>query len=225
MPSPSGGTLIPGRVLDSPLMKKGGYEMFEAFPDKGTFARMRAEALKLLPEAFESSRATFKADGTPAHRQLRATSVGAQRAFYHDRRTLRFIREVTGLPVVPTGPRGGYLYYTRRGDGIGIHRDGEGCDLVLITCLVDESSRSGAGGVSCLYPTRLLESTEAIRAKPRQGAVRLRLLPGQTMLLWGGFVAHAVSPVSSGQRRIVSSLCYRLDLRDRKPPARRLGVA
>ena len=205
--------LVPNAVVKSPLMKKGGYEVFEGVPDEETFERMRSEALSLLPGAYENDLAVSEAGGIPARRHLRATSRNVQRDFYHRLRTLRFIREVSGLRAVPTGALGGYLYYTRPGDYIAIHRDGEGCDLAVITCLCDAPNHADDGGILCLYPERVFEKIDEIRATPGQGAVKMRLLPGQTMVLFGGFVAHSVLPVSNGQARIVSSLCYRLDRR------------
>lgn len=211
--------LIPPPVLDSPLMKKGGYEVFDGFPDEGTFERMQAEALRLFPAAYPSDVKGSAARGFVTRGQLRATGAGVQQAFYHRRRTLRFVREVSGLPMVPTGASGGYLYYARPGDHVALHRDGEGCELVMLTCLSDTPGLRSDGGVLYLYPERIFERAERIQATPDQGAVKLRLRPGQTIMLLGGFVAHALSPVSSGQTRIVSSLCYRLDLHDRNQRA------
>lgn len=205
------GGLIPDRVLNSPLMRKGGYEVFEALPEEATLERMRAEALRLLPGTHETDLAVSEPGGIPARRHLRATGGKVQTAFYHGRRTLRFLREVSGVSVVPTGALGPYLYYTRPGDYIAIHRDRDACDLAVITCLYDAPDLSGDGGMLCLYPKRRFERIDAIRATPEQGAVKIRLLPGQTLVLFGGFVAHGVLPVSAGQARIVSSLCYRLD--------------
>ena len=202
--------LIPRPVLDSPLMKMGGYQIFEGIPVKGQFERLQSEVLRLIVKARQSDLAVSESGGIPARRQLRAAGGKFQRAFYHGRRTLRFLREVSGLPVEPTGAFGAYLYYTRPGDYVAPHRDGEGCDLVVITSLYDAASPSRDGGMLCLYPDRLFERIDGIRATPAKRAVKVRIAPGQTMVLFGGYVAHSVLPVCEGQRRIVSSLCYRL---------------
>ena len=63
---------------------------------------------------------------------------------------------------------------------------------------------------SCLWPERAEEPLSAIRADPGRGAVLRRLGPGQTLLLMGGMVPHALLPVRSGQLRFISVLCFRV---------------
>jgi hypothetical protein len=36
------------------------------------------------------------------------------------------------------------------------------------------------------------------------------LTPGQTLVLFGGIVPHAVLPTAAGQVRIIAPLCYRV---------------
>lgn len=72
---------------------------------------------------------------------------------------------------------------------------------------------TGDGGRLCLYPDRLFEPLSIIRATPQQGAIKVRLDPGQTIVLFGGLVPHALLKVAAGQARIVSVLCYRAQSR------------
>jgi hypothetical protein len=111
---------------------------------------------------------------------------------------------------VPTGRVGSYLYYTRPGDRFTVHRDdGPDHDLVLITCVADKPDLSGDGGMFCLYPYRLAEKIRTIQATPDKGAVKFRLRPGQSLVLFGRWVAHAVLPIGRNQKRIVSVVCYK----------------
>jgi hypothetical protein len=74
------------------------------------------------------------------------------------------------------------------------------------------STACRSGGMLRLYPDRLCERLSAIRANPERGAIKLRLMPRQTVVMFGGIVPHAILPVADGQVRIVSVLCYRLGL-------------
>ena len=117
---------------------------------------------------------------------------------------------MTGVALAPTGERGGYLYYARPGVRLGVHRDRDDCDLAVITCLADAPGPRGDGGTLVVYPGRVAEAIAAIRRTPRRGAVKLRLHPGQSLVMFGGWLAHGVRPVVRGQTRIVSALCYRV---------------
>src|SRR5262249_3511959 len=108
----------------------------------------------------------------------------------------------------PTGSLGTYSYYVRAGDFLDIHRDIVECDVAVISCLSDGQAGDGEGGRLCLYPDRLFEALSSIRATPELGAVKLRLDPGQTVVLYGGVLPHTLLRVAEGQTRIVSVLCY-----------------
>jgi hypothetical protein len=148
--------------------------------------------------------------GSPARRFLSALAGPVQDAFYQSAEILRILQHVTGLHVARTGGRGTYTYYARPGDYLAIHRDIETCDLAVITCLHDTLGTAGHGGALCLYPNRLFEQLSAIRSTPDQDVIAVRLHVGQTLLMLGGLVPHAVLPVIENQIRIVSILCYRV---------------
>jgi hypothetical protein len=56
-----------------------------------------------------------------------------------------------------------------------------------------------------------------VRRSPEQGVVGVRLEPGQTLVIAGGIVPHAVLPVVERQVRVVAICCYRVLVQ--KPPA------
>jgi hypothetical protein len=205
--------LIPGHIRSSPLLQQGGFDVFEGLLNGDSYQLMLAEALNLAKTAQPSEVSTpdleERRGGVPPRRFLNAAGGSIQDAFYTAPWMIDFLRQVTGVPVTPTGVRGTYTYYARPGDYLALHRDIETCDLAVITCLYDNSSWSGYAGTLCLYPERLLEPLSAIRASLDQGVIRLRLKPRQTLVMWGGIVPHAVLPMAHHQVRIVSALCYR----------------
>jgi hypothetical protein len=134
---------------------------------------------------------------------------------------LRFLRQLTGVAPVPNSRFGGYIYYTRPGDYVGVHRDDETCEVAAITCLYDGPHAAADGGALFVYPMRIAQPLAAIRATPDEGAVRLRLRPGQTLVMFGRLLPHAVLPVAAGQRRIVSALCYHVPSLATRPAERR----
>jgi hypothetical protein len=187
-------------------MRRGGFQLVDGRLDRPTLRRMRAEALRHLATADRIG----VSRGGIARRWLRAFGGTAQLAFYHRPRTLALLREATGAEVVPTGRVGSYLYYTEPGDHFAIHRDpNTKHHVLLITCVADTAGSSGEGGMLRVYPSRLHERIRAIRATPDRGAVTFRLRPGQSLVMFGRWLPHAVRPLGPGQQRIVSVLCYR----------------
>jgi hypothetical protein len=207
--------MIPAPIRVSPLLRRGGFDVFEGLMDERARELLLSEAMGCFAAA-EASDVPLSDDeevrgGSPARRFLSATAGPIQAALYRAPWMLDFLREVSGAPVHPSGEIGTYTYYVRAGDHLAIHRDVEWCDLAVITCLSDEPDVVGLGGMLCLYPERLSEPLSAIRAAPEHGAVRLRLLPRQTIIMLGGIVPHAVLPITNGQERTVSVLCYRVN--------------
>jgi len=203
---------IPGSVWRSPLMKQGGFAISAEAPE--------LEYRQLLREAvghtsFAETTQVLVSDqvetrgGSPARHFMTTQGSKSQDAFYHSDRTLRWLRAVSGLSLLPTGGRGTFTYY-RPGDFLALHRDVLECDVAVITCLADTHTSPDMSGALRLYPDRCLEPLSKIRATPETGAVRLRLPVGQTIVMLGGIVPHEILPVAEGQLRIVSILCYQL---------------
>lgn len=204
---------IPAHIRHSPLMRKGGFDVFEGMLDDNARGRLLSEAVELSQVAQVSDVPLSDSEevrgGSPARRFLSVVAGDVQRAFYHAEWLLNFLCKISGTYLVPSGQVGTYTYYARPGDHLAIHRDIEVCDVAVITCLYDGPEPVGYGGMLTLYPDRLSEPLSAIRATPETGGVRLRLMPGQTIVMFGGIVPHAVLPTTRGQVRIVSVLCYR----------------
>lgn len=204
--------VVPASIRRSPLLARGGLDVFEGFPDAGALLALQREAAHLRATAAAQDGATRDYDevkgGTPARRLLSAPGGAAQDAFYHAAHTLHTLQAVTGVGVRPSGTRGTYSYYARPGDSLSLHRDIDACNLAVITCLSDTTA-GGDAGCLCLWPGRSREPLSDIARAPDAGRFRLRLAPGQTLVFFGGLVPHAVLPVGPGEERVVSVLCYR----------------
>jgi hypothetical protein len=204
---------IPRSIRKSPLMKEGGFQVFQGVIDSRIRNDMLAEALALLPSATASEVCTNDFEevrgGKPRRSFLNGQGGPLQHAFYSSPWLLDFLRSLTHTRLTRTGALGTYSYYVRPGDFLDIHRDIVDCDVAVISCLSEGPMDNGDGGRLCLFPERLFEPLSSIRATPQKGAVKVRLEPGQTIVLYGGIVPHALQKVAPGQARIVSVLCYR----------------
>lgn len=204
---------VPQAILDSPLMKNGGFDVFEGLANAGLCKRLLGEARQRLTFAHRSETPFSDNDqirgGRPARCFLSAPGGDVQATFYHAPGVIRFLEAICNAVVVPTGPLGTYTYYVRPGDHLALHRDIKNCDVAVITCLLDRHTIGASGGMTCLYPQRRNERLSSIRASPDRGALTVRVSPGQTMVMFGGLVSHAILPLGVGDSRIVSVLCYR----------------
>jgi hypothetical protein len=200
---------------NSPLVRKGGFDVFQGLPEPKTFDLMLSEATSVFPTAQVSDVAVSDREeirgGNPARRFLSAPGGSVQDAFYNATWMIDFLRGVTGTFLIPAGRRGTYTYYARPGDYLALHRDVETCDVAVITCLYNNAGLADGGGVLNLYPDRLFEKLSVIRETPEHGVTRIRLLPGQTLVMLGGIIPHALMPVNNKQVRIISVLCYGID--------------
>jgi len=205
---------LPRLIRESRLFRRGCFDIFEGLLDERGRVCMLREAVRRAAAARLSDVPASDDEevrgGNPARCLFSAAGGELLDAFYQATWMLEFLYRASGIPVVPTGDRGTYSYYIRPGHHLAIHRDIPTCDLAVITCLCDGPRKDGAGGMMGLYPGRLFEPLSAVRADPEQGVVRLRLLPGQTMVMFGGIIPHAIQPVAEGQARIVAVLCYRI---------------
>jgi hypothetical protein len=194
-------------------MRAGGFGVFRGIVEDELSAALRAEAeiawlgasdATVLKDAPDEARG-----GMPARRYLTAQGGPIQDAFYAAAWLRGILGELSGLALVPTGARGTYNYYVRPGDHLALHRDVRRCDLTVIVGLVSDDPCQTGGGRLRLYPDRVGEALSTIRATPERGAVELSLGVGETLVLLGGIVPHALVPTGAGQRRVVSILCFR----------------
>ena len=147
--------------------------------------------------------------GPPRRRLITSNGGAAQDAVYQSADLRRFLTSLCGIPVTPAGRLGSFNYYTRDADFMGLHLDVDPCDLVVLTVLKDHSKPNDPGGATRVYPRHLGRSLSSVRRDRGAGAVTLKLLAGQSIVMFGGLVPHEIVPVHAGQRRIVSALCFR----------------
>lgn len=139
------------------------------------------------------SRACTVASASPAHLEIHAAPD-----------LKAFLSAQAGVPIVTAGG-GSYSWYEERADFLALHRDIVGCEATLATCLFASPGRGGL----VVHPSQIGQALEPVAAGH---GVRVDLAPGDTLLLLGGFVPHEVTPMDAGQTRLVSLMCYRVDL-------------
>lgn len=193
-------------------MARGGFVVFRGLFAPAVMTGLRREAERQVSHAQDvhvhRSDAESVRGGDPARKYLNAPGGPIQQSLYLDPGLRQAVASTVGLPTVPTGAGGTFTYYCRRGDFLTIHRDIVTCDVAVITC-VEDAGVQGSGGKLCVYPERIREGLASLRRDPVAGAIPVRLEPGDTIVLLGGIVPHCALPVSEGQRRVVSLLCYR----------------
>jgi hypothetical protein len=203
---------IPPVIFDSPLMRRGGFDVFSGVADEFIKNSLLAEAVEKQKVCTESIVTNLDSEeirgGAPQRKILTSAGGEFQKEFYQSEWLTGFLRELTTPFLHPTGKYGTFSYYCRKNDFLDIHRDIVACDVAVITCLKNEFGEDRAGGKLCLYPERTGELLSAIRATPEKGACKISLEEGQTLVMYGGIVPHALLPVSADQTRIVSVLCY-----------------
>lgn len=193
-------------------MKRGGFDVFTGLVDDNLRAALLAEAIERYPYSticeVDIPDDEEVRGGRPRRRFSNSEGGPVQQAFVAARWVLDFLRSLTTKNLFPTGAVGTYSYYIRPGDYLDIHRDIVTCDVAVITCLHDRSAGETESGRLCLYPERLFDRISAVRATRDEGAVKVRVDVGQTIVLYGGLVPHTLLPVAENQERIVSVLCY-----------------
>ncbi|MGH2751696.1 MAG: hypothetical protein ACRDK3_12610 [Actinomycetota bacterium] len=211
------GDTIPEALLGSPLLRWGGFGLYEGLLDQATLAGLLDEAYNAYPAASDQQCWEVNEDegrgGTPRRQLLTAEGGPVQDALYGTISLHHFLSGQCGVPIVPSGNRGSYSYYARPGDFLDLHRDVDTCDVAMITVLHD-SAPGRQGGALVLYPDRIHDRLAAVRASPQEGAHVVKVQPGHTAIMFGGLVPHWVCPVAENQVRIISVLCFRALLPD-----------
>jgi len=151
--------------------------------------------------------------GGAPDRWLESAVAGPELAAVYSSRSLAMLlRTLTGLEWTTSGANGTYSYYRRPGHYLGLHRDVDECDLAVIICIKEDCAGDpGQTGALCVYPQRSQEPLSAIRTTPEEGAVRIRIQPGEAAILLGGIIPHRVVPVGDAHERIVAPLCFSVD--------------
>lgn len=174
--------------------------------------RLADEAQTCMSAAFPWGRAVPASDDRESYSECwmdGANGGPLLREFIAAPELLDTLHRLTGqrwAPWLPSSGVYGYRYYRTVGHNMGLHRDDPDSELSLITCVDDQP---GEGGDLLLYPLRVSEPLSAIRATPDQGCVRLRLQPGETLVMFGKEIAHRLTTIGPGRTRITVATCYK----------------
>lgn len=165
-------------------------------------ARLVAECGALRGAATRKVLPGFKKSGSVSHYRL-LEDAPAVRALHHSPELVGFLRDLTGLTLVPCpddDPHATALYvYSEAGDHIGWHYDTShyaGKRITVLLGLVDRSS------------SRLLCELHTRGGARSSERVEIATTPGTLVAFDGDTVFHAVSPVGPGEERVVLSLEY-----------------
>ena len=200
------------QVRRSRLAADGGFVVLPEWMSKYTLKilateanAMRAKAKRFLVMNSDGSEGR---GGAPA-RAFRSTDGGDIHWRIHSSsRVTGALGRLCNTSVQPTGA-GIYTYYDQAGDFLGLHRDEEGCDVALITCLTSNDTSRLAGGLH-VYPEYIGKPLSKLHANRKLSGVAVTLERGDTAVLLGGIVPHGVTALLPGQERIVAINCYRI---------------
>jgi hypothetical protein len=194
------------RLSRSPLARSGGLLRTRVTGlDLPALVQDALDAHRSAVEARVAERAT-ETRGDPDRWLESAPGGPGLEAFVQSEAVLDTLIRATGVGWRPAGP-GSWSYYRREGHHLGLHRDLAVCDLAVITCVVDQGGGDPDSGQLRLWPTRTRSSLDEIRSDD-SGARAVRIRPGESVLLLGGFVAHQVRPLGPDHVRIVAPVCY-----------------
>jgi hypothetical protein len=214
-------------VTGCALMRRGGFDVLTGLVDAPTLSALRAEADAILPDARESlvtDPVEAERGGMPSRKFLSAPGGPLQTALLAAPWLHALLGGIIGLRVRPTGA-GTFTWYCRPGDHLALHRDIRRCDVAVITALRAERTGEGEAGGLALYPDGVARPLATIRARPRDGRLVVHLAPGETAVLLGGLVPHALLPTAEGQRRIVSVACFEAAQTHCRPSGPQLSVS
>ncbi len=197
------------------LIERGGWTTLEGAIPAAACERLRQEAQALYPEGERTDSSepdpAQERGGNPPRGFTSVVAGPEQGALYHSAELAARVAEIVGAPVAPSAEVGTYSFYERAGDHLGVHRDLEGCDVTVATCLNDTGEPGWECGAVCLWPGRHGQPLAAVRLAPDQGQVLVRLGVGESVVLLGGHVPHAILPVAEGQELLLSLLCFHFE--------------
>jgi hypothetical protein len=171
--------------------------------------KLRTEIGALQPQIKRRRVWGYKASGSVACHAIAACAPTAI-ALYQSPALLDFLSSLAEQPLQPCplrDPHAAAVYwYDRAGDHVGFHYDVShyvGARYTVLLGIEDNSS----GRLQC-----------RLHARDRRRApqcLEVRTAPGKLVFFNGNKVLHAVSPIASGERRIVLSMQYVTDARMR----------
>ncbi len=203
------------RLTAGEFALSGGVAWLNQFPDAAACRELTVEAWEAYREASrqehrEASEEEWRG-GKPPRALASASGGQVQDALYAAPWLHDFLSQMCGVRITPSGNRGSYSYYVNQGDFLDIHLDVDGCDVTLITVLYDDTDPTSEAGGLCVYRQHVGVPLSAVRSAPDLHREVIKPSAGQSVLLLGGFVPHAILPMEQGQR-VISALCFRATL-------------
>ncbi|MFO1084808.1 MAG: 2OG-Fe(II) oxygenase [Reyranellaceae bacterium] len=178
------------------------------FLPAGVFARLRADILGL--DAQERAHVPIMRRGATAAYETLIAEVPSVVAYYHSPDLMRFISRVVGAPVEPTPINDqsslSILHYDKPLDHIGWHYDHNfyrGRHFTALLTILNEGNDKG--GLSHAVLTARLDGQ----------AVAIPTEPNSLVLFEGARVRHKVTPLHTGECRVVLSMTCCTDPRAR----------
>jgi hypothetical protein len=203
---------IADAILASPIMRDGGFGVFEGFLDKADLNALSDEAARhfaISTDVRSDQPDTEEVRGGLPRRSFQTAAGGeVQESLIHSPRWMDALCDLAGHQVVASGRRGSFNYYCRPGDHLAIHRDVLICDLVAIAALRPMVDRGGSR--LRLYPNRIAERLSNLRDNPDCDGLDVWLQPSQVLVMFGGIIPHCLTPILEGEHRVVSIACFRL---------------
>jgi len=171
-----------------------------------TFATVKAEAERLIaPE--RSFIPTHKKGGTIAYETLIETAPAIV-ALYHSAELSAFISRLVGADIKATPINDqsslSVLFYDKPGDHIGWHYDHNFYRGRHFTVLIALTNQGGtAGGLS----------HAVLQARVAGREIAVSTAPNTAVVFEGARIHHKVTPIMSGERRMILSMTYCTDAR------------
>lgn len=198
------------RLQHSRLLVAGGYGIYQGLVARQWQAEMLEEALRGEGRADEVASGIDTEEvrgGSPARRMVCVEGGEILDELYAARALMDFVADEVGMAVRRCGMRASYTIYDGAASHLDVHRDVQGCDIALVTCLHDSNPSKGGGAID-LWLDDLATPLGEIRAHPDRGRSRLRLAAGDSLLIHGGLVPHRVPPCGGDRLRVVSLMCF-----------------
>ncbi len=205
---------IPQEIAELPLYGLGGFAILPELLEEKDLVMLRDEAISARPTGTRSYVATYdiaeERGGNPGRSFRSALGLNLQLGLFSSPAVIGSLANALG-GVVRFAGSGTFIYYEEPGDFLELHRDIVTCDLAVITCLA-ETRTASEGGKLLVYPEFRGQPLANVRAAGHAAATSVHLQPGETVVMLGGFLPHEVTPMMPGQERIVSVMCYGIDL-------------
>ena len=208
------------RIVDAGVLDLGNLaqrepprfgDRFAVLPDllpARTFAALKADAERLVaPE--RSFVPAHKKGGTVAYETLIASAPTIV-SFYHCAGFQDFISRLVGVRVRPTPINDqsslSVLFYDKPGDHIGWHYDHNFYRRRHFTILIALTNKGGAVGG---------RSHAELRARIAGREIAVSAAPNTAVVFEGAQVRHKVTPIRTGEQRLILSMTYCTDPRSR----------